>query len=151
MKGGFVRIFVCLSILSLIALGSCAAPNSSDSYAPKPAVESSSATRPPRADLESEVFTVFSGTDANAMAALGQRLESERPSLPVGLLDRMLTFLHEHLTDDPGVRMLRPMLFRTVAVIIGTPARASLQSCIASGGDTDHLCEQTLHDIDLQN
>jgi hypothetical protein len=144
-----VRNLVCLSIL--IVLGSCASPQSSDTYAPKPAPEPSARTRPPRADLESDVFAVFSGTDASAMSALGQRLESERPSLPVGLLDRMLTFLHEHLTDDPGVRMLRPMLFRTVAVIIGTPARTSLQSCIASGGDADHLCEDTLREIDLQN
>lgn len=143
-----MRIFFCLALLMVV--GSCASTH--DSKTPEPVTAPSSrAAAPPRAILESDVFTVFSGNDASAMSALGQRLEAERPSLPVGLLDRMLTFLHEHVADDPGLRMLRPMLFRSVAVIIGTQARPTLQGCVASGGDLDHLCEDTLREVDAQN
>jgi hypothetical protein len=134
----------------LIVLSSCAASEVSTTSTSASSSVTQSA-RPPRADLEGDVFTVFSGNDAGAMSALGQRLESERPNLSVGLLERMLTFQHEHLTDDSGLRMMRPMLFRTVAVIIGAPARPTLQNCINGGADLDRLCEDTLREIDARN
>ena len=145
-----MRLFVGFSIL--IALASCAASNVSTTSTSGSVTESSrQGAAPARADLEGDVFTVFSGNDASAMSALGQRLEMERPNLPVGLLDRMLTFQREHLSEDPALRMLRPMLFRTVAVIIGAPARPTLQRCVAGGGDLDRLCENTLREIDALN
>ena len=143
-----MRLIIGFSIL--VVLSSCAASQVSTTSTSASGSMTQGA-RPARADLQGDVFTVFSGNDLSAMAALGQRLESERPNLPVGLLDRMLTFLHEHLTDDPPLRMVRPMLFRTVAVIIGAPARPTLQRCVAGGGDLDRLCENTLREIDAQN
>lgn len=141
-----MRLIIGFSIL--IVLTSCATSDVSTTSTSGSVTQS---VRPARADLESEVFTVFSGNDASAMSALGQRLEAERPNLPVGLLERMLTFQREHVTDDPPLRMLRPMLFRTVAIIIGAPARPTLQNCVNGGGDLDRLCEDTLREIDAQN
>ena len=143
-----MRLIIGFSIL--VVLSSCAASQVSTTSTSASGSVTQGA-RPARADLEGDVFAVFSGNDASAMSALGQRLESERPNLPVALLDRMLTFQHEHLTDDPALRMLRPMLFRTVAVIIGSPARPTLQRCVTGGGDLDRLCEDTLREIDALN
>jgi hypothetical protein len=61
----------------------------------------------------------------------------------------MFAFLEANPSGgDPGVRMMRPMLFRTTAVIVGPPAGPLLAKCTASSKDLVSLCQDTQREID---
>ena len=97
---------------------------------------------------EHEALRVFAGDDARAMARLGERLEKDRPPFSSALLDEMLEVLTNSRPGDPGVRMLRPMVFRTVSVIVGPAARPTLERCAAGAGEYATLCSETLREME---
>jgi hypothetical protein len=98
--------------------------------------------------LESRIYAVFSGPDAGAMAQMGQRLEMERPHLSPELVGRMLSFLASAPPQNPPLSMLRPMLFRTVAVVVGSDAKPYLEECIASSTELSGLCSSVVEELD---
>ena len=117
---------------------------------PRQAAEPSSSqpTSDPQASaLDSEIYNVFSGSDARAMAQMGQRLERERPRLSPELVDRMLSFLISAPAQDPPVSMLRPMLFRTVAVVVGHDSRPFLENCVDTSTEFSSLCRSTIAEL----
>jgi hypothetical protein len=102
---------------------------------------------PQASTVESEIYAVFSGSDARALAQMGQRLESERPRLSPELVGRMLSFLTSAPPQDPPVSILRPMLFRTVAVVVGRDSKPYLEHCIASSTEFSDLCSSTAAEL----
>jgi len=132
--------------LFLLVLCSCSA---SQGEADAPEVPSSGGETPSSGSPhDAEVFSTFSGTDAQAMATLGQRLEAERPPLSSALLDQMLAVLETAPGDDPGVRMLGPMLFRSAAVVVGHAALPTLQRCMSNIPNMADFCRDTAIEIE---
>lgn len=123
--------------LALPLLMSCA---SSQATATDPSSDSPSTP-------DDEVYKTFVGTDAQAMAQLGQRIERERPPLKSELVEKMLAFLKDHSEDGPPLQMLRPMLFRSVAVVVGQPAAPILQRCATEAPGLAQLCQDTLQEL----
>jgi hypothetical protein len=78
---------------------------------------------------------------------MGQRVEQERPPLSPKLVERMFAFMTSAGDSGPPLQMLRPMLFRSVAVVVGVPAKPTLQRCSAESEQLRDLCQETLAEI----
>jgi hypothetical protein len=133
--GGFRSkplLFLVSAVLTILLQGCAAGPGTP---LPQPST------------LESEIYAIFSGSDTRAMAQMGQRLERERPRLSPELVGRMLSFLTSAPPQDSPVIMLRPMLFRTVAVVVGPDSRPYLEDCIASSMKFSDLCSSTVAEL----
>jgi hypothetical protein len=121
-----------------------------------PALPAVPAMPPPASDnaapagktMDTPVLLVFNGTDAHAMAGLGHELEARRPPVTLDLLRQMLTTLRKDPGQDEQVRKMRPLLFRTVAVIIGRPALPLLSDCVATVKELAQLCGGALQEIE---
>jgi len=81
------------------------------------------------------------------MAQMGQRVERERPRLSPALVERMLSFMIDAPDGGPPLQMLRPMLFRSVAVVVGLPAQPVLQRCVTQVARLRGLCQDTMTEI----
>jgi hypothetical protein len=103
---------------------------------------------PPEPPINPEgVLFVFQGKDAHAMAGLGHDLETKRPPMGLDLLQKMLATLRKDPGDDEQVRKMRPLLFRTTAVLIGRPALPLLSDCVATVPALSQLCGGALIEI----
>ena len=128
------------SVLLALPLISCASGQATPT-------DPSSQTEDAASTPDNEVYETFVGTDARAMAQIGQRIERERPPLTPELVERMLAFLENHSEPDPPLRMLRPILFRSTAVIVGQPAAPSLQRCTREAPELVELCQDALQEL----
>jgi hypothetical protein len=139
-----MRVFKVLggALLVISLLVGCA---SSQATADHPGVKQQDSVEESKPD--NEVYETFVGTDAQAMAALGQRVERDRPPLKPEVVDRMLIFLREHPEEGPPLGMLRPMLFRSVAVVVGKPAIPSLQRCATEAPKLAELCQGAFQEL----
>jgi hypothetical protein len=98
--------------------------------------------------MDTPVLLVFSGNDAHAMAGLGHELESRRPPLTLNVLKQMLALMRKDPGQDEQVRKMRPLLFRSAAVIIGRPALPLLSDCVATVKELSQLCGGALQEIE---
>lgn len=103
---------------------------------------------PPARTVETVVMAVFTGSDAHAMAGIGHELEAKRPPVTVELLQQMLVALRRDPGQDEQVRKMRPLLFRSVAVLVGRPALPLLSDCVAALKDVSQLCGGALQEIE---
>lgn len=129
-----------LSVISFLV--GCA---SSQATADHPGVEQQDSAAESKPD--NQVYDTFVGTDAQAMAALGESVERDRPPLKAEVVDKMLSFLKEHPEEGPPLGMLRPMLFRSVAVVVGQAAIPRLQRCATEAPELAELCQGALQEI----
>ena len=81
------------------------------------------------------------------MAELGQRLKNERPPLGAELVSRMVAYLEATPPPDMHLRMMRPMLMRTVAVIVGPDSVPALERCAEESAEYGSLCRDTIAEI----
>lgn len=116
--------------------------------APVPPAVSMVDAGPPARTVESAVMAVFVGNDSRAMAGIGHELESKRPPVTVELLKQMLVELRRDPGQDEQVRKMRPLLFRSVAVLVGRPALPLLSDCVATLKDVSQLCGGALQEIE---
>jgi hypothetical protein len=100
------------------------------------------------ANMDTPVLVVFNGNDAHAMAGLGHELETRRPPLTQNVLKEMLATLRKDPGKTEQIQKMRPLLFRTAAVIIGRPALPLLSDCVATLKDLSQLCGGALQEIE---
>jgi hypothetical protein len=100
------------------------------------------------ANMDTPVLVVFNGNDAHAMAGLGHELETRRPPLTPNVLKEMLATLRKDPGKTEQIQKMRPLLFRTAAVIIGRPALPLLSDCVATLKDLSQLCGGALQEIE---
>jgi hypothetical protein len=143
-KAMWVSRKLCRVVLASSLLVGCA---SSQTTPAEPTSASEDKFSIPTATLDERVYSTFAGTDAEAMAKLGERLERERPPLKTETVERMLAFLKDHPEDAPPLQMLRPMLFRSAAVVVGQPASPILQRCTTEAPSLAQLCQETLQEL----
>ena len=123
------------------ALACASTQNASETPSPRPPSAST------RSSVDEEVYGVFVSSDANAIARMGQHVEQERPPLSANLVERMFAFMTTDVDSGPPLQMLRPMLFRSVAVVVGAPAKPTLERCAAESERLRSLCQDTMAEI----
>jgi len=134
------RLIPSVAVLG-VAIASCGGQKSGAAQGDSPATASEAIS------IEDQVLAIFKADDAQAIADLGGRLEQHRPSLDPSIVAEMYGFLSQDDSSDPGLRMVRPMVFRTVAVIVGPASLGTLESCVSSESEYASLCQNTVEEI----
>ena len=97
---------------------------------------------------ENKIYHTYTGTDLQAMAKLGNKLEAKRPSLSRELLFELIVFLKSQSEEPKPTLMVRSLMFRTIGVLVGDRGVPLLKNCSEEGSDLLSLCKLVVDDME---
>jgi hypothetical protein len=137
-------------LVASIGLPCCGAATQPSETADAQVSDSEPAAEPVSSGLSGEdarVLSEYKSDDPGVLANLGGRLESERPKLSPQLVDGMLEFRRAAPPAEGPLNMMRGMVFRTASVVVGAPAKPSLERCVAANDDLSSECQAALDEL----